>query len=223
MAQELADLLLQNADITNIGDASGLVGSTTPGTWFVDLLATWPGQAGTVGATKLSYTGYSQATIARSSSGWTRSGQTTTQDNDLTFGKKTDAGTQTAQFWGMARLTSPSTFDFIGPLALEESQPFVVDDTIVDTFIVPGHTYSDGDQVQILDVVGATLPSGTADGDIVYVRDSATDRFKIEATVGGGAIDVGNGAGRIAKVLTKTIAQNDTPQIDAGDMQITFD
>ncbi len=231
MAQGLANLLFLNDDsgLNNVGDATGIIKSTADGTWFCDLLNTWPGAAGTAGTSPLSdpshsYTGYVQKTIPRNATDWTLSSQTVSNDNDLAFGKKTNVGTAVANYWGIRRTTAEATFDFIGPLALEASQPFVVDDSVTaDTLVVPGHSYIDTDQVQILVVDGASLPSGLSDGDIVFVITAAADTFQVSTISGGGAINIGNGAGRVAKVLPKTIAQNDTPQIDAGDMQITFD
>lgn len=225
-AQDLIDLLFLNDDVgmNNIGDATGIIKSTADGNWYCDLLTAWPGQVGTVGATAMTYTGYSQKAIPRNATDWTRTSQTVTNDNDLAFGKKTDAGTETAAYWGIRRTAAEATFDFIGPLALEASQPFVVDDSLqADALIVPGHSYVDNDEVQILLVDGAALPSGLSDGDIVFVITPVGDYFQVEATLGGGAIALGNGAGRIAKVLQKVVAQNDTPQIDATDMEITFD
>jgi hypothetical protein len=226
MAQALGNLLFLNDDsgLNNVGDATGIIKSTADGTWFCDLLSSWPGQAGTAAGTFLTYTGYVQKTIPRNATDWTLTSQTISNDNDLAFGKKTDAGTQTASYWGIRRTAAEATYDFIGPLALEASQPFVCDDSLqADALIVPGHTYVDDDEVQILLVDGASLPGGLSDGDIVYVITPVGDYFQVEATLGGGAIALTNGAGRIAKVLQKVIAQNDTPQIDAGDMQITFD
>jgi hypothetical protein len=227
MAQALANLIFLNDDsgLNNIGDATGIIKSTADGNWFCDLLSVWPEQAGTVAVgLPLTYTGYAQKSIPRNASDWTLTSQTIANDNDLAFGKKTDAGTETAKYWGMRRATAHATFDFIGPLALEASQPFVCDDSLqANAIIAPDHGFSDNDEVQILAVEGASLPSGLADGDIVYVITPVGDYFTVETSLGNGAENIGNGAGRLAKVLQKTIAQNDTPQIDAGDMQIVFD
>ena len=62
--------ILQNADIANIGDASGLRGSTTPGSVYVSLHTADPGEAGAQNTNEIAYTGYARVAVARSAGGW---------------------------------------------------------------------------------------------------------------------------------------------------------
>lgn len=56
-----------------------------------------------------------------------------------------------------------------------------------DTFYCPSHGYPDGQKVVFWQ---GTPPGGIVAGTIYYVRDSATDTFKVAATLGGSAVEL---------------------------------
>ena len=56
-----------------------------------------------------------------------------------------------------------------------------------------GHGLSDTDQITYNQVGGGTLMTNVTDGQTVFVRDKTDDTFKIAATSGGTAIDIGTG------------------------------
>lgn len=66
----LLKLLFQNTTWANIGDATGLVGSGTAGSFYVSLHTADP-SAGNQTTSETSYTGYTRVAVARSSGGWT--------------------------------------------------------------------------------------------------------------------------------------------------------
>lgn len=70
-------LLFQNANISNLGDATGVRGSTTAGSVWVALYTASPGETG--GGTETAYTNYTRVAVARSSGAWTLSGTNPTQ------------------------------------------------------------------------------------------------------------------------------------------------
>jgi len=61
--------LLQNADIANIGDATGIRGSSTAGSLYVALHTADPGEAGTQSTSETSYTSYARVAVPRNSGG----------------------------------------------------------------------------------------------------------------------------------------------------------
>lgn len=63
----------------------------------------------------------------------------------------------------------------------------VIGDDATDVLTSDNHGFADGDSVVFW---GDALPTGLAEGTRYYVRDSATDSFKVSATVGGSAIDL---------------------------------
>lgn len=82
-------LIFQNSNIANLGDATGLRGSSTAGNLYVALHTADPGEAGDQTTSEATYTGYARVAVVRSSSGWTVSGTAPTQSANaaaVTFG-----------------------------------------------------------------------------------------------------------------------------------------
>lgn len=66
----ILELILQNVDWTNIGDAGGLLGSAVAGNLYIALHTADPGDAGSQVTSEIAYTGYARVAIARSAVGW---------------------------------------------------------------------------------------------------------------------------------------------------------
>jgi hypothetical protein len=64
-------LLFNNTDAANIGDATGLRGSTTAGSLYVSLHTADPNETGDQTTSETSYTSYARVAVARSGAGWT--------------------------------------------------------------------------------------------------------------------------------------------------------
>lgn len=77
-ASETATLLLyfNNTNFANVGDATGLRGSSTVGSYYIALHTADPGEAGDQTTSEATYTGYARIAIARSGAGFTVSGNT---------------------------------------------------------------------------------------------------------------------------------------------------
>lgn len=76
---DLLLLVFNNTTAANIGDATGLVGSSTAGSLYVSLHTSDPGETGTQTTNEANYTSYARVAVARSSAGWTISGTAPTQ------------------------------------------------------------------------------------------------------------------------------------------------
>ena len=70
----LLDLLFLNTDWANIGDAGGLQNSAAAGAFYIALHTADPGEAGTQATSEVAYTSYARVAVARSGSGWSRTG-----------------------------------------------------------------------------------------------------------------------------------------------------
>lgn len=69
-----------------------------------------------------------------------------------------------------------------------------------DTLTSAGHGYSDGMSVALLAPTTGGLPTGVSADTIYYVRDAATNTFKLTASPGGAAINLtGDGTGRVRR------------------------
>jgi hypothetical protein len=76
---DLLKLIFQNTTFAGVGDATGMVGSTTAGSLFVALHTADPGETGNQTTNETAYTNYVRVAVARSSAGWTVSGTAPTQ------------------------------------------------------------------------------------------------------------------------------------------------
>ncbi len=76
---DLLLLLFNNTNIANLGDATGVRGSTAAGSIFVSLHTADPGETGNQGTSETTYTSYARVAVARSGAGWTVSGSAPTQ------------------------------------------------------------------------------------------------------------------------------------------------
>lgn len=69
-------LIYNNTTYAGMGDATGLVGSTAAGSLYLSLHTADPGEAGDQTTSETSYTSYARTAIARSTGGFTVSGNT---------------------------------------------------------------------------------------------------------------------------------------------------
>lgn len=82
---KILSLYLTNTDAANIGDATGLRGSTTAGSLYVSLHTADPGETGDQTTSESAYTNYARVAVARSTAGWTVTSGTGDNDSVITF------------------------------------------------------------------------------------------------------------------------------------------
>ena len=75
---DILQLIFNNVDIADIGDAGGLQNSATAGSLYVALHTSDPGEAGNAATNESAYTSYARVAVARSGAGWTVSGNSAT-------------------------------------------------------------------------------------------------------------------------------------------------
>lgn len=73
---DLLKHVFNNDAIALVGDATGLRGSTVAGSLYVSLHTADPDEAGTQSTNETSYTNYARVAVARTTGGWTVSGDT---------------------------------------------------------------------------------------------------------------------------------------------------
>lgn len=67
-------LVFNNTNAANIGDATGLRGSSTAGSLYLSLHTADPGETGTQSTSEATYTSYARVAVTRSSAGFTVTG-----------------------------------------------------------------------------------------------------------------------------------------------------
>lgn len=75
---DILQLIFNNVDIADIGDAGGLQNSASAGSLYVALHTADPGEAGNASTNESAYTSYARVAVARSGAGWTVSGNSAT-------------------------------------------------------------------------------------------------------------------------------------------------
>jgi hypothetical protein len=73
---DLLKHVFNNDAITLVGDAGGLLGSSTAGSLYVSLHTADPDEGGDQTTSETAYTSYSRVAVARTVGGWTVSGNT---------------------------------------------------------------------------------------------------------------------------------------------------
>ena len=75
---DLLQLIFNNVDIADIGDAGGLQNSATAGSLYIALHTGDPGETGTTTTSESAYGSYARVAVARTVGGWTVATNTAT-------------------------------------------------------------------------------------------------------------------------------------------------
>lgn len=105
---DLLLLIFNNTNIANIGDATGVRGSSTAGSLYVALHTANPDETGTQATNECSYTGYARKAVARSGAGWTVTANAVENASAVTFDPCT-AGSSTATHFSVGYESSGAT------------------------------------------------------------------------------------------------------------------
>ncbi|MEQ1888907.1 MAG: hypothetical protein ABL951_06970 [Alphaproteobacteria bacterium] len=102
---DLLKLIFQNIALANIGDASGLQPSAAAGSFWISLHTADPGEAGDQGTSEATYTGYARVAVARTTGGFTVSGNQVSNAAIVAFGTCT-AGSNSITHFGVGSSSS---------------------------------------------------------------------------------------------------------------------
>jgi len=75
---DLLQLIFNNVDIADIGDAAGIQNSAVAGSLYLALHTADPGEAGNATTNECAYTSYARVAVARTVGGWTVATNTAT-------------------------------------------------------------------------------------------------------------------------------------------------
>lgn len=96
----LLSLIFENANYANVGDPTGLRGSTTAGSFYISLHTANPNETGTQTTSEAAYTSYARQAVARSTAGWTVASGVADNDSAITFPAAT-GGSETENYFGI--------------------------------------------------------------------------------------------------------------------------
>ncbi|MHA2062840.1 MAG: phage tail fiber protein [Candidatus Thorarchaeota archaeon] len=104
---EFLECIFNNNDITLIGDAGGILGSTVPGNLYISLHTANPGEAGNQGTSEIAYTSYARVAIVRTGAAWTVTANSASPAAAITFPAGT-GGSGTASYFGVGTASTGS-------------------------------------------------------------------------------------------------------------------
>lgn len=81
----LLSLIFENANYANVGDATGLRGSSTAGVFYISLHTADPTETGSQTSSESAYTNYARQSVARSTAGWTVASGVADNDSAINF------------------------------------------------------------------------------------------------------------------------------------------
>jgi hypothetical protein len=102
---DLLLLLFNNTNIANIGDATGVRGSSTAGSLYLALHTATPAVGGSQTTNEAAYTSYARVAVARSGAGFTVSGASVTLAALTSFPAAT-GGSETETFFSVGTSSS---------------------------------------------------------------------------------------------------------------------
>lgn len=108
----LLSLLFENANYANVGDATGLRGSSTAGVFYISLHTANPSDTGSQNTSEAAYGSYARVSVARSTSGWTVASGVADNDSAITFAAAA-SGSETETHFGIGSDSSSTGNLFI--------------------------------------------------------------------------------------------------------------
>ncbi|NIS77759.1 MAG: hypothetical protein GTO00_09135 [Deltaproteobacteria bacterium] len=113
---KILQLVFENTDFTGIGDAGGLRGSVTAGNFRISLHTATLTDTSTQSTSETTYTSYARQSVARSTAGWTTTGDTCDNDAAITFPEGTGGSGTVTDFGVGDALTGAGVLHFYGAL-----------------------------------------------------------------------------------------------------------
>lgn len=96
----LLSLIFENANYANVGDATGLRGSSTAGVFYVSLHTANPSDTGGQNTSEAAYGSYARVSVARSTAGWSVASGVADNDSAITF-PAASSGSETETHFGI--------------------------------------------------------------------------------------------------------------------------
>lgn len=111
-------LYFNNTNHANVGDATGVRGSTTAGSFYISLHTADPGETGTAVTNETTYTNYARVAVARSSAGFTIAGNSVSNAALISFPACGATGATITHFGIVETASGAGALHFSGTAAL---------------------------------------------------------------------------------------------------------
>jgi hypothetical protein len=114
-------LYFNNTNHANVGDATGVRGSSTAGSFYISLHTADPGETGTAVTSEAAYTNYARVAVARSSAGFIVSGNSVSNAAAVTFPACGASGATITHFGIVETSSGAGALHFSGALTSPSS------------------------------------------------------------------------------------------------------
>ena len=217
--------IFNNTAIATVGDATGLPASATAGSLYVSLHTADPGEAAaSQAASETAYTNYARVAVARSSAGWTISGNTVSNTAAINFATCGATGA-TLLYWGIGTGASgATTLLYKGPLS-SAAQGMALGESTDDTMTIKNHALAVDDRIAFFQMGNLALPTGITEGTVYFVKTvPSTDTITLATTSGGTTVDITvDGQAMAFKIIPFSVSSGITPSFGIGALQIIED
>lgn len=214
-------LYFNNTNIANIGDATGLRGSTTAGSFFFSLHTANPGETGDQTTSEIAYTGYARVAVARSGAGFVVTNNSVSPAANVDFPQRTDNGAAVvARFFVIGTSTSGAG-KLIQYGVIGSNLGYFYGQTN-DNIEIPGLSgVAVNDEIVFFSAAGQGLPTGITEGTVYFVKTLTGTTVTISATQGGATLDItAIGVGRAFKVSPITVNLNTIPRLTTASASV---
>lgn len=218
-ANEYLRLVYNATPVANLADNAASAPLTS--IWLA-LHSGDPGRAGNASTNEVAYTGYARPAPARTTGGFTVTGDSVSLVAVQSFGAAT-AGSATATYWSTTVAASgTSRILHKGPIG-SRLGPFTVTsaDLAGDIIRIPGLTgLAVDDRIVFHPAGGSTLPAGIVEGTLYWVLSVSGEAITISGVSAGGTrldiTGVGDGLAYRVTPLVITSSPSVTPQLGTG-------
>lgn len=183
---DILKLIFNATPIANLSDNA----ATSPLTNLqVALHSADPGIAGDQTTSEIAYTGYARIPVARTSAGWSVTGNIVNPVAAIQFGEMTGGAGGVATHFSIGVANTGASKILRKGVLGSRLGPFSAATT--GTFTIPGLTgLAVDDRIVFQSVDGSSLPTGITEGISYWVKTVTGDAITIAATQGGAAIAI---------------------------------
>lgn len=213
---DLLKLIFNATAIANVADNAA---SSPLTSLYLALHTADPGAGGNQTTSEAAYTGYARVAVARTSSGFTVTGQAVTLAATASFPAGATGDTDVLTYWSVGTASSGTgKVEYSGPIGSYQGMGTALAAT--EYLTVPGLTgVANGDRIAVFAPPGGSLPTGLASGTLYYAISVSGNQLQLSTTSGGSAVNVtADGQFLCYKVTPLTMGGGIvvTPQLTTG-------
>jgi hypothetical protein len=211
---DLLKLIFNAVGIANIADNA----ATSPLTnLYVSLHTADVGEGGSQTTNEAAYTAYARQPVARTTGGWTVTGNSVSPVATIQFPTATGTGGSEVETHFAIGTSSSGAGKVLYKGIIGSRLGGFTGKASTDTITIPGSTLAVNDRISFYPIEGFALPTGVTEGTVYFVKTVSGADITISTTAGGTTVDLtADGVGTSFKHTPLTVAVNTAPQLTTG-------